>query len=146
MAWRDAQKIQAEADEKKAYEINIAKINADRPKTETDRQGQDRGLQRNHSERERVSGTSSSYTIATDILPPGYGYSKSLKLLSEFKEQFINTCSDELAVYLLKRGPKDLAELTTMGSPVLDCTQATVEVKSKIRVQPTCAEQKNTTV
>ena len=28
-------------------------------------------------------------------------------------EQFINTCSEELAVYLLERGPKDLAELTT---------------------------------
>ena len=29
------------------------------------------------------------------------------------KEQFINACSEELAVYLLERGPKDLVELTT---------------------------------
>ena len=28
-------------------------------------------------------------------------------------EQFINACSEELAVYLLERGPKDLVELTT---------------------------------
>ena len=27
------------------------------------------------------------------------------------KEQFINTCSEKLAVYLLKRGPKDLVDL-----------------------------------
>ena len=29
------------------------------------------------------------------------------------KEQFINACSEELAVYLLERGPKDLVDLTT---------------------------------
>ena len=29
------------------------------------------------------------------------------------KEQFINACSEELAVYLLERGPKDLIELTS---------------------------------
>ena len=29
------------------------------------------------------------------------------------KEQFINACSEELAVYLLKKGPKDLVELTS---------------------------------
>ena len=29
------------------------------------------------------------------------------------KEQFINTCSEESAVYLLEKGPKDLVELTT---------------------------------
>ena len=29
------------------------------------------------------------------------------------KEQFINACSEELAVYLLERGPKDLVELAT---------------------------------
>ena len=29
------------------------------------------------------------------------------------KEQFINACSEELAVYLLEREPKDLVELTT---------------------------------
>ena len=29
------------------------------------------------------------------------------------KEQFINACSEELAMYLLEGGPKDLVELTT---------------------------------
>ena len=29
------------------------------------------------------------------------------------KEQFINACSEELAVHLLERGPKDLVELTS---------------------------------
>ena len=29
------------------------------------------------------------------------------------KEQFINACSEKLAVYLFERGPKDLVELTT---------------------------------
>ena len=29
------------------------------------------------------------------------------------KEQFINACSEDLAKYLLERGPKNLAELTT---------------------------------
>ena len=35
------------------------------------------------------------------------------------KEQFINTCSEELAVYLLERGPKDLVELTTWAQQYL---------------------------
>ena len=29
------------------------------------------------------------------------------------KEQFINSCSDEFAVYQLERGPKNLIEMTT---------------------------------
>ena len=29
------------------------------------------------------------------------------------KEQIISACVDDLAVYLLERGPKDLVELTT---------------------------------
>ena len=35
------------------------------------------------------------------------------------KEQFINTCSEELAVYLLERGPKDLVLLTTWAPQYL---------------------------
>ena len=35
------------------------------------------------------------------------------------KEQFINPCSEELAVYLLERGPKDLVELTTWAQQYL---------------------------
>ena len=35
------------------------------------------------------------------------------------KEQFINACSEELAVYLLERGPNDLVELTTWAQQYL---------------------------
>ena len=35
------------------------------------------------------------------------------------KEQFINACSEELAAYLLERGPKDLVELTTWAQQYL---------------------------
>ena len=34
------------------------------------------------------------------------------------KEQFINACSEELAVCLLERGPKDLVELTTWAQHI----------------------------
>ena len=35
------------------------------------------------------------------------------------KEQFINTCSEDLAMYLLERGPKDLVELTSWAQKYL---------------------------
>ena len=35
------------------------------------------------------------------------------------KEQFINACSENLAVYLLERGPKDLEELTAWAQQYL---------------------------
>ena len=35
------------------------------------------------------------------------------------KEQFINACSEELAVYLIERGPKDVVELTTWAQQYL---------------------------
>ena len=35
------------------------------------------------------------------------------------KVQFTNACSEELAVYLLERGPKDLVELTTWAQQYL---------------------------
>ena len=35
------------------------------------------------------------------------------------KEQFINACSEDLAMYLLERGPKDLVELTTWAQKYL---------------------------
>ena len=82
-ACRDAQKIQAEADERKADEINIAKINADRPKTETDRQ---RGKAKVEAYKEitlkekEFQAKAQANTIATDILSPGHGYAKSLEL------------------------------------------------------------------
>ena len=33
--------------------------------------------------------------------------------------QFINACSEELAMYLLERGPKNIVELTTWAQPYL---------------------------
>ena len=35
------------------------------------------------------------------------------------KEQFINACSEELVVYLLERGPKDLVNFTTWAQQYL---------------------------
>ena len=35
------------------------------------------------------------------------------------KEQFINACSEDLAMYLLERGPKGLVELTTWAEKYL---------------------------
>ena len=35
------------------------------------------------------------------------------------KEQFINACFEDLAMYLLERGPKDLVELTTWAQKYL---------------------------
>ena len=35
------------------------------------------------------------------------------------KEQFINACSEELAVYLLEREPMDLVELSTWAQQYL---------------------------
>ena len=62
------------------------------------------------------------------------------------KEQFINACSEDLAMYLLERGPKDLVELTTWAQKYLiahkeqlgkskayrGCCSATVVVVSDI--------------
>ena len=52
------------------------------------------------------------------------------------KEQFINTCSEELAVYLLERGPKDLVELTTWAQQYLIAHKQQLGVKTKYTVQP----------
>ena len=35
------------------------------------------------------------------------------------KEQFVNACYEELAVYLLERGPKDLVQLSTWAQQYL---------------------------
>ena len=51
------------------------------------------------------------------------------------KEQFINACSDDLAMYLLERGPKDLIAHT--------CKEQLG--KSKATVQPRRADQKKST-
>ena len=54
------------------------------------------------------------------------------------KEQFINACSEDLAMYLLERGPKDLVELTTWA-------HKEQLGKSKATVQPRRADQRKTT-
>ena len=52
------------------------------------------------------------------------------------KEQFINTCSEELVVYLLERGPKDLVELTTWAQQYLIAHKQQLGGKTKYTVQP----------
>ena len=60
------------------------------------------------------------------------------------KEQFINACSEDLAMYLLERGPKDLVELTMWAQKYLIAHKEQLG-KSKATVQPRRADQKKTT-
>ena len=60
-------------------------------------------------------------------------------------EQFINACSEELAVYLLDRGPKDLVELTTWAQQYLIAHKQQLGGKTKSTVQPKRAEQRRQT-
>ena len=60
------------------------------------------------------------------------------------KEQFINACSEDLAMYLLERGPKDLVELTSWAQKYLIAHKEQLG-KSKATVQPRLADQKKTT-
>ena len=60
------------------------------------------------------------------------------------KEQFINTCSEDLAMYLLERGPKDLVELTTWAQKYLIAHKEQLD-KSKATVQPRRVDQKKMT-
>ena len=60
------------------------------------------------------------------------------------KEQFINACSEDLAMYLLERGPKDLVELTTWAQKYLIAHKEHLG-KSKATVQPRHVDQKKTT-
>ena len=60
------------------------------------------------------------------------------------KEQFINACSEDLAMYLLERGPKDLVELTSWAQKYLIAHKEQLG-KSKATVQPRRADQKKTT-
>ena len=60
------------------------------------------------------------------------------------KEQFINACSEDLAMYLLERGPKDLVELTTWAQKYLIAHKEQLR-KSKATVQPRRVDQKKTT-
>ena len=60
------------------------------------------------------------------------------------KEQFINACSEDLAMYLLERGPKDLVELTSWAQKYLIAHKEQLG-KSKATVQPRRVDQKKTT-
>ena len=60
------------------------------------------------------------------------------------KEQFIKACSEDLAMYLLERGPKDLVELTTWVQKYLVAHKEQLG-KSKATVQPRCVDQKKAT-
>ena len=67
-----------------------------------------------------------------------------LRLPSGFNSlgQFINACSEELAVYLLVREPKDLEEVTTWAQQYLIAHKQQLGGKNKSTVQPKCAEQR----
>ena len=61
------------------------------------------------------------------------------------KEQFIKAGSEELAVCLLKRGPKDLVELTTWAQQYLIAHKQQLGDKTKPTVQPKRAEPRKPT-
>ena len=61
------------------------------------------------------------------------------------KEQFINACSEDLAMYLLERGPKDLVELTTWAQKYLLAHKQQLGGRSKATVQPRRADQNKST-
>ena len=58
------------------------------------------------------------------------------------KEHFINACSEDLTMYLLERGPKNLVELTTWAQKYLIAHKQQLGGKSKATVQPSSADQK----
>ena len=59
------------------------------------------------------------------------------------KEHLLNACSEDLAMYLLERGLKDLVELTTWAQKYLIAHKEQL-CKSKATVQPRHADQKKT--
>ena len=61
------------------------------------------------------------------------------------KEQFINSCSEDLAMYLLKRGSKGLVELTTWAQKYLIAHKQQLGSKSKASVQPRRVDHKKST-
>ena len=61
------------------------------------------------------------------------------------KEQFINACSEELAVYLFEGGPKDLLELTTSAQQYLIAHKQQLGGKPKSTVQAKRTEQRRQT-
>ena len=61
------------------------------------------------------------------------------------EEQFINTCSEELAVYLHEKGSKDLVELTTLAQQYPIAHKQQLGGKTKSTVQPKRAEQRKHT-
>ena len=58
------------------------------------------------------------------------------------KEQFINACTEELAMNLLERGPKDLVELTTWAQQYLIAHKRKLGGKRNAKAQPRRADQK----
>ena len=61
------------------------------------------------------------------------------------RKQFINACSEELAVYLLERGPNDLVELITWDQQYLIAHKQHLGGKTKSTAQPKRAEQRKPT-
>ena len=62
------------------------------------------------------------------------------------KEQFINACSEDLAMYLLERGPKDLVELTTWAQKYLIAHKEQLGKSKSHSSAQTCRSEENDTV
>ena len=71
------------------------------------------------------------------------GFDARVDLIVE--EQFINTCSKELTVHLLERGPKDLVELTAWAQQYLIAHKKQLGGKAKSTDQPKRAEHRKPT-
>ena len=65
------------------------------------------------------------------------------QFINAVKEQFINACSEDLSMYLLERGPRDLVELTTWAQYLIAHKEQLG--KGKATVQSRRADQKKTT-
>ena len=164
-ALREAQKMQAQAD------IELAKIRAEADRAEADPEAEEKKradeirlaqieIEKQlkikemelQAQQAQVQATTSSATTP----PPRNKDAKWLELSGSspdnfdalvdliVKEQFINACSEDLAMYLLERGPKDLVELTTWAQKYLIAHKEQLG-KSKTTVQPRRADQKKTT-
>ena len=74
------------------------------------------------SQRLKKRQTSLSFCLKNYLakwLEPSGSSSGDFEVDLKVKEQFINASSEELAVYMLERGPKDLVELTTWARQYL---------------------------
>ena len=133
-AWRETQKMQAQAD------VELAKIRAEAEAEEKKRADE---LQTEETPDQfviRLKNYLAKWLELSGSSPQNFDALVDLIV----KEQFINACSEDLAMYLLERGPKDLVELTTWAQKYLIAHKEQLG-KSKATVQPRRVDQKKTT-